>query len=1245
MAPAAAVSTGEADPAAANAAASEVEVGASLSIASVSPNSGSVGDTIQITLANVPNVFNLGSVKFGCSDSACKDGAKAVDPTRNGNVVTAVVPDGAVTGLIEVNSLSGLVFALSQQNFTVTGDPTAVPLPPLPACNNKGNCDYLTSTIPVIGNVRVVLTNKIAEAVEKAFPTSGAAGGCKPSGCPIVDGETTASVSNTIGMYGFNVVYALSGPLDPPVVGQQLVNLVNQPNVLTFISQTVANDFSIVGGRFPILPPNVATTLGNAAAVFVQQSFGNQAVATALAPFLYSLNVPTTSDEIIPFVKVAATSATKALLGTFNPQQGQQALINDFFTVSPVQQQLGSAFASAISVLLGQSSPSWTGAPATDSNAVANYLGELGAAELLGETNTYTPALAATIATGLQNLFTAINTPLGASASSAFQALLNAPVVVPGQGNTPLILADYMVNSLYNFLQAPATNPPPFPNQPPLLKALAPAAGYATTNFVNSLFSPANIGTVSAGLGEFVSQVVPGVLGNQGIQDEIGTRVSDLVSVLLGDDLGAVVGPQVGDAVVALVANPTVDDALTAFVNTALGAFIGSPGVIPALADAAGTLATGQLSGTFAAALQQVQQAFRTNPAVANGVDVGLTAAVAGLLSNKAVWAAVDSTLSSLVATLLGDDGVQTALAKEVAALVAGQVKGPLGQLLGAQVGTVVVELVTNPVVQSGLQGVVDTLVSDFWTTSGVVTAFSQAAGELAAATVTGDLKTVAPQVTEALRANTDVQAGVQRAVGAAVAEFLGDRNLWSAVDGTLSAAVIELSDNPLVLNALANAVSNEVTMLLGADLGAALGPQVGAAVAQFVSNPAVVTGLIGVVDTVFSTFFGTAGVVDAFATAASQFALVVVAGGGLAKAVEAAETELTSSGAVQSGVQTAITDALDEVDTTIFGNPTVQQLLGTITTNLIEEVAGDPPVQSYVAERYGAAVASLLADTAAVDAIATQLGSVVTGLLGYPGVSTAVTESLALFAGEWLGGTSMSVALGDALRALQSDTAFIAAVNAVIPPAVNNILADTAARSAIAVVVGDEVVAALKGAGINNTFLDKVGGQVAKGTAQSLLTRKAGIALVDDLAVKLVLGMPLSDVTGFVGDEVLHKPALQVALGLSIGQGVGSLFGDNIFGRLIGTIVGIPTAITISVVSGLLNFYAWLSGGWAVVPVFGPAQAVPAAADGRFTIAGLALAEPDGDQPSSLDFAMTVDAGGIHTVSFQFPLDSLLAS
>ena len=75
--------------------------------------------------------------------------------------------------------------------------------------------------------------------------------------------------------------------------------------------------------------------------------------------------------------------------------------------------------------------------------------------------------------------------------------------------------------------------------------------------------------------------------------------MSDSVSRFLGDDLGAVVGPKVGAAVVDLVTDTTVSTALTTFVNTAFGDFLGSSGVVSALADAAGTLATAQLDGTI----------------------------------------------------------------------------------------------------------------------------------------------------------------------------------------------------------------------------------------------------------------------------------------------------------------------------------------------------------------------------------------------------------------------------------------------------------------------------------------------------------------------------------------------------------------------------------------------------------------------------------------------------------------------
>ena len=82
-------------------------------------------------------------------------------------------------------------------------------------------------------------------------------------------------------------------------------------------------------------------------------------------------------------------------------------------------------------------------------------------------------------------------------------------------------------------------------------------------------------------------------------------------------------------------------------------------------------------------------------------------------------------------------------------------------------------------------------------------------------------------------------------------------------------------------------------------------------------------------------------------------------------------------------------------------------------------------------------------------------------------------------------------------------------------------------------------------------------------------------------------------------------------------------------------------------------NFYAWLSDGWAVAPVFGPAQAVPAVSESRFTLSSLAVIEPGDDQPGSVDIAMIVDAGGQGggavpaptIVSFTFPVDGLISA
>ena len=142
----------------------------------------------------------------------------------------------------------------------------------------------------------------------------------------------------------------------------------------------------------------------------------------------------------------------------------------------------------------------------------------------------------------------------------------------------------------------------------------------------------------------------------------------------------------------------------------------------------------------------------------------------------------------SLITGLLGDTTVQQALQQQIAAEVSALLGGgDLGQVVGAQVGTAVVALVTNPVFSTALVGLVDTVFTDFFGATGVVSALSDAAGQLASAAVAGDLASVLPTVEAALRANPDIDAAVGVAVGAAVTQLLSDTSLWRALDTTVS--------------------------------------------------------------------------------------------------------------------------------------------------------------------------------------------------------------------------------------------------------------------------------------------------------------------------------------------------------------------------------------------------------------------------------------------------------------------------
>ncbi|MCB1292302.1 MAG: IPT/TIG domain-containing protein, partial [Mycobacterium sp.] len=981
-------------------------------IASITPTTGNIGSQVTINGSNFTNGSGesvVQSVQFTSLGAPEQSGASVKTPTIlvdaqfevvSDTQITAVVPDKATNGPVVVTTSEGSATSGTTEYTIRIGDY------PAPAdWLGTGFDSNLVKT--AIGEFHGYVSTAIADAVVQTLPTSGPSGRCVKDGCPIPEGQSTPSVANTIGEYGYNIIYALMGAPDLKVagnqakwdanVGNQVASLASQANLLTFISDTIASASPVLG-----------STVGNAVATFVQKSFGNTELATAFAPFLEALDLPTGSVKAVSFLNTAGKDGiSAALLSTFKPAQAQQALVT-FFKDPAVQGVLQDAATSAVKVLFGLQSPDWEGAPQPPSNAVADYLGQLGATALLGDGSPYSPALGDTISGAVTGLFTNIGTPVATDAGNALVTLLNWAPPLLGQQDVPTVLSNTVVNGLFGALQSGCTEckPLPFPDQPPLLPSLAPAAGDAVTVFVGSLLSDSS---VDQALGAFITDLVPGVLANQGVQDDIEAQVSDAVSSVLGDGLGAVVGPQIGGAVVDLVTNAAVSSALTTFVDTALGDFLGSFGVVSTLADAAGTLATAQLDGTIADVLPTVVQELKTDAAIDNGVDAGVTAAVAGLLGDTAVWTEVDGVVSSLVVTLLGDQAVQDA----VSAWVANEVNKNLGfgpiSVVGDQIGAAVVSLLTNPVVQTGLQGVLDTLFSDFWGTPGVVTAFSEAIGALASATLSGDPDALT-NFAQTLQTNAAVQTGVQTAFGAAVAQFLGDSTLWAAVDQTLSTTVVSLTTDPVVLAAIGTGVSDLVVNALGEPLGSAVGPQVGDAVVALVSNPAVASALLGVVDTLFSDFISAPGVVDAFSGAASQWALVLLTTGSLAAATKAAQQELEDSAAVDNAVDVSVTAAVAEllgdgqvwaaVDATlttlvtdVLGDEPVQQAVGTWVANAVNERLGFGPI-SVVGDLIGDAVVALITNPVVQTGLIGVVDTLVSDFWGTAGVVTAFYEA-----------------------------------------------------------------------------------------------------------------------------------------------------------------------------------------------------------------------------------------------------------
>lgn len=883
------------------------------------------------------------------------------------------------------------------------------------------------------------------------------------------------------------------------------------------------------------MPADVSTTIGNAVGYLVQNSLGNSAVALALVPVLQAVNLPTDIASATPFIADLKANPAGAILSSgtgglhreLNPNQMQAAFISAIGN-SSVQNALGAAVTGTINVLIGATSPSW--AAPVNPDAVADYAGQALAAAVLGADNPNTAALATTISSALTNLLSAIGGTVATQAGNAVVTLLNQP----GVGTA---LATAAVNGIVTALGGTA----PFAIHDSLAQQLAPAAGATVTSFVNAVFStPA----VPAALGTFLNQLIPGMLGNPGVQELVGQLAGMAVSAAIGGDLGQAVGAQIGNAIAGLLANPAVSGPLATLVTTVIGQIIGAQGVVSALAAAAGQLTTAEMDGTMTTALPAVLKALQDNADIQSAVGPAVTNGVAAFLGNAGLWTAVDTTLASLVPELIGDAPVQNALSARVAAAVAGLIGGDLGQIVGTQVGAAVVSLIANPAVSGALVELVDTVLGDFFGPPAVVSALADAAGQLATAAVAGDLKTVLPQVTAALKANAAIRAAVGVAVGDAVKQFLGDTAMWTAVDAAAVSLVTGLIGDPAVQQALDTQVSELVSVLIGGDLGQVVGPQVGAAVVALVTSPAVGNAVSGLVDTVFGDFFGATGVVDAFASVADQVAIALVSGEDPAVALKAALAALRSNTNVDAAVGLAVGDAVKQflgdsalwstVDTTIsalvtelIGDTEVQQALDKDLAAAVSAALGGGAAGQAIGAQVAAAVVSLVTDPAVSGALIAMSGSVVGDFFGAPGVVDAfgnVADQLAL---ALVSGDDPATAVQDALAALKASTAIQAAMLSTITDALNlldvNVLSNPAIQQELGTTVTTLVAGLADNPAVQAFIVAKIGPPYGAVVGNLL----ANTTVVDGLASTLGLGVT----------QMLAYPGFDTALTGAIAQ------------------------------------------------------------------------------------------------------------
>ena len=484
--------------------------------------------------------------------------------------------------------------------------------------------------------------------------------------------------------------------------------------------------------------------------------------------------------------------------------------------------------------------------------------------------------------------------------------------------------------------------------------AVRTAVGVSVTETVNAALADQ---ALLQGFGTAAATLVTTVVSDPGANLLLARQVVELITASLGDNRAAAgVGRNLAVAVMDLLTNPSVSGGLGALTGAVLTGFLGDTKVADVLADTAGRISIGVVSGDE----QEVQaalQALQADPAVRDAISAIVKLSLATILNDVGIARALGATTSGLAGGLVGDPAVREALSAQIATLVAGGLGGsPAADGAADAVAAAITGLLAGPRVNNALTVVSGAVVTGFLRQPGIGPALSDAAEHVLAALSDGSDPAVALQ---ALLADSDFRTAMGVTVAGALDTVLTDAELVSALGATTTELISGVAGAPAVRSAL----------------GDLLGPTVGPAVVGLLADSTATARLAAAAGRAVSGFLDQAGVVSAVSGAAEQIVTAVLVGD--TAAVETVLAELQADTAIRAGLEETVPGALRSV----LGDNAAREALSTVARGVVTNLIGADTLLGPVAGQVtGAAADYLLADAAVQRLIGTAVIDVLTG-------------------------------------------------------------------------------------------------------------------------------------------------------------------------------------------------------------------------------------------------------------------------